>query len=63
MYRLKAKFDCTDNEMYLNDVPFFRGMKCTSVCRFKKVAMNKTSSVSCANGFWQRKFGLKVDKT
>ena len=63
VYKFKAKFNCTDIDMDLNDIPLFRGTKCTTVSSFRKELVNKGAAVPCANGFWQRKFGLKVDKT
>ena len=62
VYRFKAKFYCTDTKMDLNDIPLFCGTKCTTVSSFRQKLVHKRAAVPCANGFWQRKFGLKVDK-
>ena len=62
VYKFIAKFNCTDTKMDLNDIPLFCGTKCTTVSSFRQKLVHKRAAVPCANGFWQKKFGLKVDK-
>ena len=44
-YRFKAKFDCTDTKMDLNDIPLFCGTKCTTLSSFRKELVDKRAAV------------------
>ena len=62
VYRFKAKFHFTDSQMDLNDILLFLWYEMCNCKHFWKELVKKRIAVPCANGFWQRKFGLKVDK-
>ena len=63
VYRFKAKFYCTDTKMDLMTFRYFAVQNVQLQGDLGKKLVNKRVAVPCVNGFWQRKFGLKVDKT
>ena len=52
--------DAVDSE--LSDQSLFCNRKINTAKDFRKVLMFMHDSVPCANGFWNRKFGLETDE-
>ena len=52
--------DTVDTE--LSDRPLFCNSKINTAKDFRKALILMHDSVSCANGFWSRKFALEIDE-
>ena len=53
---------CDTADPELSDQPPFCNSKINAAKDFRKVLIFMHDSVSCANGFWSRKFGLEIDE-
>ena len=53
---------CDAADLELSDRPHFCNRKINTAKDFRKALIFMHDSVSCANGFWSRKFGLEIDE-